>query len=105
MEQANKYRVTISKKAADMLISHAAFLAQVSEDAAERLTQEFEVAANSLEVMPQRCPWLMDDSIPKNCYRYLLFEKRYALVFQVIGNTVFVDYVLDSRRDNHLYFM
>jgi hypothetical protein len=42
-----------------MLISHAAFLAQVSPEAAERLVLEFKKTANSLETMPQRCPWLI----------------------------------------------
>lgn len=58
MEQQNKYRVIVSARAAQMLVSHAAFLAQVSPAAAERLTVEFEKAAKSLEQMPQRCPWL-----------------------------------------------
>ena len=56
MEQQNKYRVVVSARAAQMLVSHAAFLAQVSPAAAERLTVEFEKAAKSLEQMPQRCP-------------------------------------------------
>ena len=30
MEQQNKYRVTVSTRAAQMLVSYAAFLAQVS---------------------------------------------------------------------------
>ena len=36
MEQQNKYRVIVSARAAQMLVSHAAFLAQVSPAAAER---------------------------------------------------------------------
>lgn len=56
MERRNKYGVIVSERAAQMLVSHAAFLAQVSPEAAERLTAEFEKAANSLELMPQRCP-------------------------------------------------
>lgn len=48
-----------------MLVSHAAFLAQASTAAAQRLTAEFEKAANSLEFMPQRCPWLTGDYIPR----------------------------------------
>ena len=47
MEQQNKYRVTVSTRAAQMLVSHAAFLAQVSPAAAERLTVEFEKAAKN----------------------------------------------------------
>ena len=53
MEQQNKkYRVVVSARAAQMLVSHAAFLAQASTAAAQRLTAEFEKAANSLEFMP-----------------------------------------------------
>ena len=48
MEQQNKYRVIVSARAAQMLVSHAAFLAQVSPAAAERLTVEFEKAAKSM---------------------------------------------------------
>ena len=70
MEQQNKYRVIVSARAAQMLVSHAAFLAQVSP-AAERLTVEFEKAAKSLEQMPQRCPWLKGEYIPKNAYRFI----------------------------------
>lgn len=65
MEQQNKYRVIVSERATQMLISHAAFLAQVSPEAAERLTAEFEKTANSLELMPQRCPWLTGEYIPR----------------------------------------
>ena len=55
MEQQNKYRVIVSERATQMFVSHAAFLAQVSPEAAERLTIEFEKTANFLELMPQRC--------------------------------------------------
>ena len=56
MENQSKYRIIVSEQTTRMLVSHAAFLAQVSLEAAERLTAEFEKTANSLEIMPQRCP-------------------------------------------------
>ena len=56
MEQQSKYRVIVSERATQMLVSHVAFLAQTSPEAAERLTVEFEKTVHSLEVMPQRCP-------------------------------------------------
>lgn len=58
MEQQNKYHVIVSERATQMLVSHVAFLAQVSPEAAERLTAEFEKTANSSEFMPQRCSWI-----------------------------------------------
>ena len=42
MEKQNRYRVIVSERATQMLVSHAAFLAQVSPEEAERLTAEFE---------------------------------------------------------------
>lgn len=82
-----------------MLVSHAAFLARINPEAAERLTDEFEKAANSLETMPQRCPWLIGEYIPKNTYRFILFEKHYMIVFQVVDNIVYADYTVDCRQD------
>lgn len=100
MEQQNKYRVIVSERATQMLISHAAFLAQVSPEAAERLTAEFEkTAANSLELMPQRCPWLTGEYIPRNACRFILFEKRYMIIFQIVDDIVYADYVVDCRQD------
>ena len=99
MGKQNKYCVIVSERAAQMLVSHAAFLAQVSPEAAERLTSAFEKAVNSLEMMPQRCPWLTGEYIPKNAYRYILFEKWYMIVFQIADDIVYADYVLDCRQD------
>ena len=99
MGRQNKYRVIVSARAAQMLVSHAAFLAQISPVAAERLTVEFEKAARFLEQMPQRCPWLKGEYIPRSVYRFILFEKRYMLIFQIVDNTVYADCVVDCRQD------
>ena len=99
MEQQNRYHVIVSERATQMLVSHAAFLAQVSPEAAERMTAEFEKTANSLETMPQRCPWLTGEYIPRNAYRFILFEKRYMIIFQIVDDIVYADYVVDCRQD------
>ena len=99
MEQRNKYRVIVSERATQMLVSHVAFLSQVSPEAAERMTVEFEKAANSLQLMPQRCPWLTGEYIPRNAYRFILFEKRYMIIFQIVDDIVYADYVVDCRQD------
>ena len=99
MEKQNRYRVIVSERATQMLVSHAAFLAQVSPEEAERLTAEFEKTANSLETMPQRCPWLTGEYILRNAYRFILFEKRYMIIFQIVEDIVYADYVVDCRQD------
>lgn len=82
-----------------MLTSHAYFIAQVSEEVAERFVTSFEEKASSLETMPHRCPWFSGDYIPKNVYRYLLIEKRYMILFQIKEHIVYADYILDCRQD------
>lgn len=99
MNQESKYKVIVSEKATNMLVSHAAFLAKVSPEAAERLVVTFEKAANSLQAMPQRCPWLVSEFLPRNVYRFLIFEKRYMIIFQIKDNIVYADYVVDCRQD------
>lgn len=99
MSEPQQYRVIISSRATQMLVSHAAFLAQVSPDAANRLVEGFQEAASSLEKLPLRCPRFEQPYIPHNKYRSLLFGKRYLMIFQIRDQTVYVDYVVDCRQD------
>jgi plasmid stabilization system protein ParE len=99
MEKQNSYRVIVSERATQMLVSHAAFLAQVNPEAAERLVLEFKKTANSLENMPQRCPRLTSEYIPRNVYRFIIFEKRYMIIFKIVDDIVYADLVVDCRQD------
>ena len=93
------YSVIVSEKAKQMLVSHAAFLAKVSPTAAEKLVEDFQETASSLESMPNRCPWFSGAYIPKHQYRYIVFSKRYMLIYQIVDNTVYIDYCIDCRQD------
>lgn len=100
MESADKkYTVIISDKASEMLVSHARFLAHLSEQAAQNLIEEFDASAKSLEDLPERNPWLSNPAVPVNKYRRLLICKRYLLIYQIKDSTVYVDYVVDCRQD------
>lgn len=99
MEQQSKYRVIVSATGTQMLDFTCCILAQTSLEAAECLTVEFEKTAHSLEVMPQRCPWLTGEYIPRKAYRFILFEKRYMIIFQIVDDIVYADYVVDCRQD------
>lgn len=100
MESENKkYKVIISDDAAQMLVSHSRFLAQVSKMAALRLIAEFNEEAKSLEEFPERNPYLSDPLVPAGKYRKLLMAKRYPLIYQVKGGDVYVDAVVDCRQD------
>jgi len=93
------YVVLISEEAVQNLLSHARFLAQVSEAAALRLVEEFGEKARSLEECPERNPWLSDPLAPSGKYRKLLVGKGYLLIYQMRGSTVYADVVLDCRQD------
>ena len=97
--EENKYQVIVSQQAARMLVSHAAFLAEVSTSASEQLLTKFEAAAKSLEQFPTRCPWLRGDYIPQSKYRCLLFSERYLLIYQIQDRIVYVDYIVDCRQN------
>lgn len=99
MEQTKNYEVMISPKAMQMLVSNAKFLAEADENAALSLVEEFQKTAQSLEILPKCFPWLKGDYIPSSTYRFAVFKKRYMLVFQIVEDTVYVDYVLDCRQD------
>ena len=98
-DEVKKYRVVIQDRAAEMLVHHARFLAQVSEAAANRLAEEFVKETKGLEIIPEHCPWLFDPYIPDHKYRRLIFQKQYMLLFQVIDTVVYVDAMMDCRQD------
>lgn len=100
MESGNKkYKVIISDEAVQMLVSHARFLAQVSETAALQLLADFNEKAKSLEEFPERNPWLADPLLQAGKYRKLLIAKRYLLIYQVKGRVVYVDALVDCRQN------
>ncbi|MDD3926409.1 MAG: type II toxin-antitoxin system RelE/ParE family toxin [bacterium] len=100
MESANReYGVIVSDRASEMLIQHVRFLAQVNSKAAQSLIEGFKVSAKSLRKFPERNPWLADPALPVNKYRKLLVHKRYLLIYQIRGDTVLIDNIVDCRQD------
>lgn len=95
-----KYTVTVSRRADEMLIRHARFLAQVRPAAARKMTAEFENILDVLEENPFRFPPELDYNLPAGIYRKALFAKWYKAIFSVVDNTVYLDAVLDCRQDN-----
>lgn len=82
-----------------MLVQQAAFMAQVSKPAANRLKKEFVISAKSLKELPHRCPRLSFDGVTHSNYRKLIFEKYYILIYQISNNIVYIEYVVDARQD------
>ncbi len=98
MDPTNKeHEVIISDKAAEMLVSHVHFLAGVNPQASDVLREKVTQAAMSLTYFPERNPFISNPLFIANKYRKMIIDKRYILVYQIVSQTVYVEYVLDCR--------
>ena len=94
-----KYKVIVSDRAKRMLGTHISFMAQVNKDAAKTKKQELMEAMRSLERMSQRFPFFEEAYIPTNKYHKMFVSKWYLVLYQIQDDTVYVDYILDCRKD------
>ena len=94
-----KYKVIVSDRAKRMLGTHICFMAQVNKDASKVKKQELMEAMRSLEHMPQRFPFFEEAYMPTNKYHKMFVAKWYLVLYQIQDDTVYVDYILDCRKD------
>lgn len=99
MEESQRYRVIISDRAKRMLGTHIRFMAQVNKDAASAKKKQIMEALRSLSRMSQRFPFFEEDYMPSNKYHKMFIEKWYLVLYQIQDDTVYVDYILDCRKD------
>lgn len=94
-----KYKVIVSDRAKRMLGAHIRFMAQVNKDAASTKKKEIITAIRVLNHMPQRFPFFEEAYIPSNKYHKMFIEKWYLILYQIQDDTVYVDYIVDCRKD------
>ena len=94
-----KYKVIVSDRAKRMLGTHIRFMAQVNKDAAKAKKQELMEAMRSLERMPQRFPFFEEAYMPTNKYHKMFIEKWYLILYQIQDDTVYVEYIVECRKD------
>lgn len=94
-----KYRVIVSERAKRMLGTHIRFVAQVNKEDAIAKKKELMTAMRSLESMPQRFPFFEETYIPPNKYHKMFVAKWYLVLYQIEDDTVYVDTILDCRKD------
>ncbi len=82
-----------------MLQNHVRFLANINEKAAKDFTALFYESIKSLEIMPERNPYLNHSDLIKNKYRKLIMKRRYIAIYQVENRNVFIDYIVDCKED------
>ena len=94
-----KYKVIVSDRAKQMLGIHIRFMAQVNKDAAIAKKKELMAAMRSLDHMLQRFTFFEEPYISSNKYHKMFVEKWYLVLYQVKDDTVYVEYILDCRKD------
>ena len=99
MVENRKYKVIVSDRAKNMLGMHIRFMAQVNKEAAGAKKKEIMAALRSLSRMPQRFPFFEEMYISPNKYHKMFIEKWYLVLYQIQDDTVYVDYILDCRKD------
>lgn len=99
MEENRKYKVIVSDRAKRMLGTHIRFMSQVSRETASAKKKELMTAMRSLSKMPQRVPFFEEMYITPNKYHKMFVEKYDLILYQIQDDTVYVEYILDCRRD------
>ena len=99
MVSNSKYKVIVSERAKRMLGTHIRFMAQVNKEAAAAKKKEIMEALHSLKQMPQRFPYFEELYIRPNKYHKMFIEKWYLVLYQIQDDTVYVEYILDCRKD------
>lgn len=99
MAENKKYKVIVSDRAKRMLGTHIRFMAQVDKEAAAAKKKEIITAMRSPCQMPQRFPFFEETCITSNKYHKMFIEKWYLVLYQIKDGIVYVDYILDCRKD------
>ena len=94
------YKVIVAPTANDRMAEHFEFLAKVSESAADNLLGRLADDIESLQKMPFRNPVYDRPYVPALKYRYMVSNKRYRIVYQIVGDIVFVDDIQDCRQND-----
>ena len=99
MADSKKYKVIVSDRAKRMLGTNIRFMAQVNMQAAAAKKKKIMIAMRSLSQMPQRFPFFEELYITPNKYHKMFIEKWYLVLYQIQDDTVYVEYILDCRKD------
>lgn len=99
MAEQKTYTVNITEKAESMLEGHIRFIAKINKEAAHAKRQDIMNAIRSLKQMPQRVPYIDDGSVEYDKYHKMYVPKWYVVIYHILDDTVYVDYIVDCRQD------
>lgn len=71
----------------------------LQEEAAAAKKEKIITAMRSLSQMLQRFPFFEELYITPNKYHKMFIEKWFLVLYQIQDDTVYVEYILDCRKD------
>ena len=100
--KAIKHNIYLTNNAYNMIKAHISFLSKVSIKAAIKLKQTFKKYIIILKYYPKLGKELNSKSKkpPSIKIRKMVIEKRYILLYFIVNNNIYIDAILDSRRNN-----
>ncbi len=94
-----KYQITVANRVRDDLLEQAAFVSRVSLSGARRYHREYLKILARLEENPFQFPVDLEIDLPGRTYRKAIFAKWFKVLFQVKDQRVYIDGIIDCRRD------
>lgn len=94
-----KFKVIVSDRAKRMLSSHFGFIAKINKEAALSQKKELLFSISSLDHMPRHFPFFEAPYVVSNKYHKMFVKSRYLILYQIKDDTVYVDYIIDCRKD------
>ena len=93
------FKIYVDKPALEKFALHLEFLANISEQAATKLHNAYAESLAILESFPRACPAYISHLYPQREFRSRIFGKRYRIVFEILGNEIYVFDIQDCRQD------
>jgi len=95
-----EYNVVLSETAENDLDDVVEYLSNFSPNIARRYYDEIMVKSLSLALMPQRCPFVQDDTLREKGYRWL-FVRNYTIFYIIdeVNNIVDIQAIMYSGRE------
>jgi toxin ParE1/3/4 len=84
-----RYKVHFSASAQADLERIYYYIAEENPDNAARFIYEIEEKATSLDLFPQRQPFIPENSFFGTDYRHLVF-KKYRIIYRISENNIFI---------------
>lgn len=99
MTTSKEYKVFIPDRVKRMLGDHMKFLSRVNKSAANAKRKEIVAAIKSLSHMPERFPLVDERELKLKNRRRMFVPNWYIVIYRIRDDSVYVDYILDCRKD------